>query len=376
MGPLRLAIVGLGFGATVHLPAFLSIPGVEVVAVADSGSGNAQRVAEAFEIPHAFNDWKSLLKDALIDALSVATPPAYQAEIVCAGLTAGKHILCEKPFGMNRGEAARMFELAQKHPQVNAVDFEYRMEPGIFELKRQVEGGTIGRVQRMNVVWFTKGRPNLNLPWSWQHDAELGGGVLDSYGSHILDYVEWIGGNRITTVFAKSHRAGGYRKDMQGRQREVTAEDGCDLICDLESGGIANLSFSNGYSFVPGHRIEVYGDQGRLVYTHETPFTQERAQLCVETNSGGGLRPLPLPVDPLTPASDPRVFLFRRLASRFLDAAVGLPVSDLPDFRCALRVRTLLEAARESLWDRKQVVVSSMSSLHGQESKLRGLLSA
>ena len=371
---LRVGIVGLGFGATVHLPAFLETPGVEVTAVADSGSGNAQRVAHAFGILNAFGDWESLLKNNRIDALSVATPPVYQAEIVCAGLAAGKHVLCEKPFGLNLDDAIRMFKSAQESKRVNAVNFEYRMEPGILELKQHIASGAIGKVWRINVDWFTKGRSSPTSSWSWQHDADLGGGVLDNYGSHILDYLEWIGGSLIAKVFAKASVVRRYRQDNQGQQREVTAEDSCDLVCEFESGGVSNLSFSNSYPYTPGHRIEVYGDRGRLVYVHEAPFTPDKAQLCIETEAGGSLRLLQLQTDPPAAALDPRAFSFRRLAARFVAAISGSHILDLPDFQCGLRVRTILEAARRSLQCRKQVVVSGIRFLSCEDMGLRRVL--
>ena len=354
---LRLGIVGLGFGAKVQLPAFLSIPGVEVVAVADSGSGRAQQVAAAMGVPYAFNDWRDMLNTQDIEAISVVTPPSFQAEIVCAALEAGKHVLCEKTFGKDLSEALRMFEVAKNSQLIHAVNFQFRMEPGIKELNRQVEAGAIGQVQRIDVTWLTGGRSDPSLPWSWQYDAELGGGVLNGFGSHVVDYVEWINQSPIVGVFAQSRVLIGYRKDIDGRERKVTAEDSCDLVCDLANGVIANLRFSNCYPFGLGHRIEIYGKQGRLVYSHEMPFTPDKAAVYIETDARG-LRPVQLE-EPATEANlDTRIAPFRELAVCFVEAVWGHTRRDLPDFSHGLRARKILEAARDSEKHQRRILIT------------------
>ena len=344
---LRLGIVGLGFGAKVHLPAFLSIPGVKVVAVADLVAERVSQVAVVMGIPHAFSDWRDMLNIQGIEAISVVTPPSFQAEIVCAALEAGKHVLCEKTFGKDLSEALRMFEVAKNSQLIHAINFQFRMEPGIRELNRQVKAGAIGQVQRIDVTWLTGGRSDPFLPWSWQYDAELGGGVLNGFGSHVIDYVEWINQSPIVGVFAQSRILIGYREDIDGRKRKVTAEDSCDLVCDLADGVIANLRFSNGYPFGLGHRIEIYGKQGGLVYSHEMPFTPDKAAVYIETDARG-LRPVQFEELATEANLDTRIAPFRELAVRFVETVWGHTRCDLPDFSHGLRSRKVLEAARDS----------------------------
>jgi len=352
--PLRLGIIGLGFGAKVQLPAFLSIPDADVIALVDSGSGRAKQVAAGAGIPLWFNDWKRAVDTDDIDAISVVTPPGIQAEVVCAAIAAGKHVLCEKPFGKNLADAKVMLNLAQHSQLVHAVDFEFRMEPGIAELKRQIDDGTIGPVRRIDVTWLTSGRSDPSLPWSWQHDAAQDGGVLDGYGSHVVDYLQWICQSSIVGVFARAKILVGRRKDINGLERKVTAEDSCDLLCDLANGAMANLRLSNCYPFACGHRIEIYGGQGRLLYTHKMPFTPGCAEVSIETDSKG-LRPVQLEPLPSVKDLDTRISLFRKLACCFVEAAAGHVVQDLPSFANGLRVRRVLDAARESLEGRGYV---------------------
>ena len=355
---LRIGIVGMGYGARVHLPAFQSIPGVKVTAISDAGSGRAQQVAAEAEVPHPYNDWRKMLRDQNLDVVSVAVPPAYQAEVVLAALESGKHVLCEKPFGRELAEAEKMTATAQASGLVNAVGFQFRMEPGIAELKRQFLSGAIGQVQRFDVSWLTGGRADRARPWSWHHDRTLGGGVLDNFGSHIIDYLEWVCKVKITSIFAQAHTIIGTREDSSGVQRDVTAEDSCDLICRLSNGGMAILTVSNCYQFGPGHKIEIYGDEGRLVFRHDVPFLPAQAKVFIETNN--------IELTALQPGKiagsehlDSRMLPFLALARLIVEAISARDGRDLPDFATGLRVRRILDVAWRSLEHRMELEVPS-----------------
>jgi len=319
------------------------------VGVADSGSGRARQVAAGVgRDVRAWDSWKDAVEGASVDAISVATPPYVQGEIVQAALGAGKHVLCEKPFGMSGKEAALMWEQAQVARLVGAVNFEFRMEPGIAALKRLVESGEIGAVRRIEVRWLTAGGLDPTGRWSWRNDVHLGGGVLNGFVSHVVDYVEWISGGRISRVSARCETVVQERTDGESRTRKVTAEDHCNLACDLAGGVVARMMVSSCASSELGHRIEVNGERGRLIYVHDPPFTPDKASLRIEMNSRGSRT---VPLEALLPAVgylDTRIPPFRALAERFVQAASGLTVRDLPGFACGLRVQRILDAARES----------------------------
>lgn len=348
--PVRLAIIGLGFGAKVHLPAFLSIPGVRVVGVADSGLGAAKRVAATVEDGvMAWHDWKEAIEASEVDAISVVTPPPGQAEIVCAALATGKHVLCEKPFGMNGEQAAEMWENAQATDRVNAVDFQFRMEPGLTKMKQLIDSGQVGEVRRIKVKWLTRGGADPAVLWSWRHDTHLGGGVLNGFVSHVIDYLEWMCGIRISCVSGRCEILVGERRDAGGRKHKVTAEDSCELVCYLANGAVANVTVSNCCpSANERHQIDVEGLGGRLSFIHKAPFARDSAKLFFGRDSPS-LRPVSLEALPGPECPDTRLQPFRQIAARFVEAASGSQVRDLPDFACGLRVQRILDAARESL---------------------------
>ena len=349
MRTVRLGIIGSGFGAKVHLPVFSSIPGVDVVAIsASSKTRGGMQAASRIGSPTKFYDWREMLDTQGLDAVCVAAPPEFHAEIVCAALAVGKHVLCEKPFGRNVDDATQMLNAAQKNGLVHAVDYQFRMEPGIAALKHQVETGVIGKIIRIDVTWLTGGRSDPATPWAWQHDSRLGGGVLDGFGSHVIDYIEWITQREVVKVFAQSRILIENRNDTYGLAHRVTAEDDCDILCNLVDGVVANLTFSNCYPIGTGHRIEIFGKRGRLFYSSTQPFMPEDTKLTVETDSH---RLRTIEFEGLHPIAnvDSRVLAVREVARRFVEAINGFSTRDFPNFFHGLRVRQILNSARESM---------------------------
>ncbi|HTE41449.1 MAG TPA: Gfo/Idh/MocA family oxidoreductase, partial [Steroidobacteraceae bacterium] len=187
---MRHAIVGAGFGADAHLPAFSAVPGVQVVGLADSGSGRAKQRARGAVA--CFSHWAQMLDEARPDTLSIAVPPLAQTEIALAALARGIHVLCEKPVGRGVSEAQQICEAARRASLVAAVTFQFRFEPGLQSLQREFRDGRIGGLRRLDFSWITAGRADSTRPWSWQHDASQGGGVLTAFMPHVADLIAWL----------------------------------------------------------------------------------------------------------------------------------------------------------------------------------------
>ena len=109
---IRIGVVGVGFGSTVHIPAFQS-EGLEVVAVCARRQERADEAAARFGIPTTFTDWEDLVAFDGIDAVSIATPVGLHRPVVLGALAAGKHVICEKPFAIDAAEAEEMWKAAQ-----------------------------------------------------------------------------------------------------------------------------------------------------------------------------------------------------------------------------------------------------------------------
>ena len=97
---VRLGIIGAGFGQYVHLPAFRSVPECRVIAIAAGSLKSAERAARQGHVPKAYGDWRKLVRDPEVDAISIAVPPVLQPGIARLALKYGKPVFYEKPLAV------------------------------------------------------------------------------------------------------------------------------------------------------------------------------------------------------------------------------------------------------------------------------------
>jgi predicted dehydrogenase len=99
MRVIRVAIVGSGFIAELHMRAYRRVFGLDVrMAAVVSRGDHVLDFAKRFGIPRTFRDYRELLTDETIDVIDICTPPALHAEMIVACMRAGRHVICEKPF--------------------------------------------------------------------------------------------------------------------------------------------------------------------------------------------------------------------------------------------------------------------------------------
>ena len=110
---MRIALFGTGWIMNMHARGVLDHPEGELVAVANWREESARSLAERFGIPRVTTDWQELATDPGVDAVIVGTPNALHAPQAVACLSAGKHVLVEKPMALNSGEADQMLEAAR-----------------------------------------------------------------------------------------------------------------------------------------------------------------------------------------------------------------------------------------------------------------------
>jgi predicted dehydrogenase len=349
---VRHAIIGAGYGGSVHLPAFNEMAGMEVVAVADGGSGRAKQ----FSRPGlaAYSDWRRMLEDLKPDSISVAVPPAAQREIVASAIGRGIHVLCEKPLGMCLEDAKDLLRMAEVATVTVAMCFQYRFEPGMCALRQQILSGRLGRLRRINLSWITDGRADQARPWSWQHDSNLGGGVINSFLPHAADLVRWLSGRDALSVTARSAALISCRTDEKGVERNVTAEDEVEALIELSGDAVASIYITNCQWGSDGMHIDILGENGAFRFVHRPPFSGD-----VELKffgQKGDMVPIDVP-RPVAGEGDSRATSLRQLANLFVAAIGGPNPPDLPSFRDGEYNQRFLTAVRRSTVAREFVTV-------------------
>ena len=151
----------------------------------------AWNFAQKYGIPKAHGTYESLLKDSTVDAVYIATPHPMHLEWVLKAAKAGKHVLCEKPLGMNASETKRMIEAARKHKVFFMEAFMYRCHPQTRKLVQLIKSGLIGEVRLIEASFC------FNNPVDPKHrlfNKKLGGGGILDIGCYPASFVRLVAG--------------------------------------------------------------------------------------------------------------------------------------------------------------------------------------
>lgn len=265
----RVAIVGLGAMGTLHARAFAATPGVEVTLAVDIDP--ARRAAiEALGIPVGAS-LDSVLGE--VDAVSVCLPDHLHVETSVKALTAGCHVLVEKPLATNTVDARVILD-ARSNPGQLLVGHILRFDPRIQALHRRIRNGDLGTIHFIRIH-----RAN-----STAAAERLGGrvSVAAFLGVHDLDLLLWLTGQRIERVTAS------------GRSAVSATWDVCAAQIDLSGGTLALvqnhwvLHPASSRSCLAG--IEVFGSDATAILdlsTQELEFISDTRSVFVDTHNLG-----------------------------------------------------------------------------------------
>ena len=204
---LRVALFGLGKMGISHLAILNTHPDVELAAVCDT-SEYLLDVLGKYAGLRTYSDYRQVLADEKLDAVVVATPSRFHAEMVRAALERGLAVFCEKPFCLDTTEALELVELAERMKAVNQVGYHYRFVGVFHEMERLLGLEVLGRLHHIRaeaygpVVLRPKGS-------SWRTNKLEGGGCLYDYASHAIDLMnymvgrpETVGGTILNRLFS------------------------------------------------------------------------------------------------------------------------------------------------------------------------------
>jgi len=354
MKPVRVGIVGLGWGQ-LQLEAFRRVRGVEVAALCDRDAARVHELAQRYKIAHAFTDARELIAQRDVQLVSIATPPDTQSEVTRAALDAGKHVICEKPLGLDAAEARALCELAREQSVVHAVDFEMRYLPAIAYAKELIDEEYLGALNRVDVTM------TLEQPWgrehgNWAADDARGGGILMELGLHFFDILRWWFGDVVAVMAERqTHFATIRRAKEKGDGVEthtVTGDDAFWCVLRLARGGHALVNFISGARYDPGWTIGAYGATGSLVV--------QGGGLLGMRDGDRELAILPAPKrlelgdNPRDPLMWSMTKLFERVVAKINATPDAKP---FPDFRAGVEAAQLVHAIRHAAQEHKWVDV-------------------
>ncbi|HTQ10686.1 MAG TPA: Gfo/Idh/MocA family oxidoreductase, partial [Fimbriimonadaceae bacterium] len=211
---LKIGIIGTGGISHVHLKGYASVPEkCEVVAFCDIKPDVLKAVSEKYGPGKTFLDYRDLLREKDIDAVSVCTPNNCHMQLTVDALNAGKHVLCEKPMGMNAAECKRMCAAAKKNRKNLQIGLQTRFSPAGRFMSAYIEGGGMGDVYYARAQALRRrGVPGWGV---FIDKVQQGGGPLIDIGVHILDFTLFLMG------YPKPVSASGKTWDTLGKDPDL-----------------------------------------------------------------------------------------------------------------------------------------------------------
>ena len=233
----------------------------------------------------------------------IGTPNDTHKTITLAAARHGKHVMCEKPLGLNSGEVREMYEACRDAGVVHMTAFTYRFAPAMRYLKHLLEKGDLGTPRHFRSQRF------LDLPetsWGWrQYKARAGAGDLFDMTIHRIDFaIDLLGPiSAICGAVARFAERTAMADGTPCAASEV--DDWSALIGEFECGATGvweGTTLSKGYKLNGfGHEwAEVTGSEASAVYRMHEPNT------LLFGKHGGDLEPVPVPAEFLAPAGSPR----------------------------------------------------------------------
>lgn len=273
MKRIHAAVVGIGFLGIQHIEAIRRIPHTEVVAIVGRDLEKTQHQAKELGVEHAFVSVTDLINSSLnIDVVHNCTPNGLHYSINKELIEANIHVFGEKPFTVNSSESEELVNLAIDKNVKGGVNFNYRQNIMVSEMKERVKIQSIGKPWFVHVEYLQDWLL-FQDDYDWRMDPEMGGEsrAIGDIGSHCFDTIQHILGENIVEVEVKNLRKFNQRFD-HGTTHDITDEDVSIIFITFESGlnGLIRLSqVSAGKK--NEFKISIEGDKQTLEWNQERP---------------------------------------------------------------------------------------------------------
>jgi predicted dehydrogenase len=342
---IRVGVVGLGFGAAVHIPGFRKLDNVDVVVIAGSQELKAKRIAKELGVASGISGYQSIL-DFKVDVVSIALPPKLNYEAAQFFLSKKIPVLCEKPISQTVSEANRLLELSKG--VLNAVNFQFA-ELNAFKIaKKIIEDEDLGKIKKIKIKWLTRSFANRNKLENWKRNVAESGGVISLLVTHTMYLLLWF---KSPIVILSSR----LMSDNEQYTGKLSAEDTCYFQAKLKSGEDVEAYISNNSKEKTLHMWEFFCKNGVLVLKNETNDYMSGFQVYIDH---GDNKLIEKYVDSgCENNQDGRIQPFSSLADRFIKSIETGEIIH-PNFYDAQLVQKYIDALFRSHFNKTKFLIS------------------
>lgn len=258
-GTLNLAVIGAGRIGKLHAENIATrVQGARLAGVADINLAAAQTLAQRFHVALATDDYRRLLDYAAIDAVVIGSATDTHVRIIQEAAASGKHILCEKPIGLDVPQIRQAIAAVERARVKLQVGFNRRFDPSFAKVRALVASGQIGRPHLVRITSRDPAPPPLDY-------IKVSGGIFLDMTIHDFDMVRFLSGSEAVELYAVGEAL------VDPAVAQAGDIDTAIVTLRLQSGALATIDNSRRAVYGYDQRVEVFGDAGMATVSNRTP---------------------------------------------------------------------------------------------------------
>lgn len=348
-----IGVFGTGSIVRIIIP-FLREKGFRIEAIWGRTIAEVSEIATDLEIPFRTIRIDDVLLRKDVDLIFIMCSPNLHAQIAVKALGIGKHVVCDKPAGLSQSEALKMVLAAQYYPSlISIVNHSLRFLPAFVRMKNALEEGYLGGPVTVVEVRAHMGSL-LHNGYDWLCDDTMGGGILALVGSHVIDLIFHLLGQRALKVHAVVRTFTQTTKHINGIRR-VTSPDFCTFQMELSRGTLLTATLSNHLQGQMSQEVLVCGGGNHLLVRGADLYGYRNGQEEVLYQDSDDLEEITFPISDSIPR--PYIKGLRNMISALREAFQSVedkrgwvkePVFSASTFEDGLYVQAVIDALRHS----------------------------
>jgi predicted dehydrogenase len=253
---IRFGVIGCGGIGNFHAKSINAAEGACLVAVCDIIEEKAIKFADKYGVKKIYTNYKEMLNDGEIDAVTIATPSGIHGEMCIAAADNNKHILCEKPIEITTEKINSLIEGVRKNKVKVACVFQRRFEKTFLTVKQAVMEDKLGKIVLADAYLKYYRDQAYYDSGIWRGTWELdGGGALMNQGVHGIDILLWLVGD-VESVTAITRT----------QLRKIEVEDTAIALIKFKNGAIGVVEGATSVYPAQDTRFEIHGEKGSIIF--------------------------------------------------------------------------------------------------------------
>lgn len=271
-----IGVFGAGRVVRVVIP-YLRSKGFKIEAIWAQTADLARDAASELDIPFHTSKVDEVLLRKTVSLVVILCQPHLHSGIAVKALGIGKHVLCDRPAGLDQADVLKMVQAAQYYPSlISIVSHTLRFLPAFIHMRRHIADGYVGNVQIIDARILCGNL--LQDKYSWIQDSSMGGGALANFGSHLIDIVTFITGLRAIRAMGTLRTL----EPVKDTFHQVSADDYCAFQLELETGATVTVNINTRFSGQYSEEVTICGSGGTMTAKSGDLYGQKAGSLKEE----------------------------------------------------------------------------------------------